>query len=200
MPIVNVNLVLDDATYAAVKMGTLELCGMVKDHEHKVRKHLPAVWDATKEGAAKAIDTVRAHKKGFIIVGGLAVLGGATAGAISYFTKKDKRLAKKQLGEALKIYLSTTQEGTLTIEIIDQLIAALDTIETFYKNKQIPLNLTPKQLNTLIASIFDFTSRMAQTTGLSHPSILPPKIWSKKTIFDLQPYLRAQKHILTHAS
>ena len=31
MPVVSVNLVLDDATYAGVKAGALELCGMVKD-------------------------------------------------------------------------------------------------------------------------------------------------------------------------
>ena len=59
MPVVNVNLVLDEATYKGVMDGALELYGMVKDQKHRVRKHLPTVFDSAKEGASKAIDIVR---------------------------------------------------------------------------------------------------------------------------------------------
>ena len=69
MPVVNVNLVLDEAIYKDVMAGTLELCGMVKDQKHRVRKHVPTVFDSAKEGAAKAIDIVRNHKKELLIVG-----------------------------------------------------------------------------------------------------------------------------------
>ena len=59
MPVMNVNLVLDDATYAGVKAGIYELGGLVKNADNKrVKKHLPTVVDATKEGAAKAIDMI----------------------------------------------------------------------------------------------------------------------------------------------
>ena len=42
MPVMNVNLVLDDATYAGVKAGLYELGGLVKNADNKrVKKHLP---------------------------------------------------------------------------------------------------------------------------------------------------------------
>jgi hypothetical protein len=94
MPVVNVNLVLDEATYKGVMDGALELYGMVKDQKHCVRKHLPTVFDSAKEGASKAIDIVRNHKKELLIVGGLVIVGGAVIGTVSYFTQKEKRQAK----------------------------------------------------------------------------------------------------------
>lgn len=56
MPVVNVNLLVDEKTYDAVQAGVLELCGMAKNIDNKrVAKHIPAVADAAKEGAAKAL-------------------------------------------------------------------------------------------------------------------------------------------------
>lgn len=75
MPFVNVTLDLDIDTYEKVKAGTYELLGMVKNHNHRVKKHLPTVVDSAKEGAAKAIDIVRNHKKELLIVGGIVIVG-----------------------------------------------------------------------------------------------------------------------------
>lgn len=54
MPVVNVNLLVDEKTYAGVKVGVLELCGMAKNIDDKrVAKHIPAVAVLPNEGAAK---------------------------------------------------------------------------------------------------------------------------------------------------
>ena len=116
MPVVNVNLMLDDATYRGVMDGALELCGMVKDQKHRVRKHLPTVFDSAKEGAAKAIDIVRNHKKELIIVGGLVIVGGAVVGTVSYFTQKEKRIAKSNLVSLFRYIL--TQQRTAHLQLI----------------------------------------------------------------------------------
>ena len=49
MPVVNVNLLVDEKTYAAVQAGVLELCGMAKNIDNKrVAKHIPADRKSTR--------------------------------------------------------------------------------------------------------------------------------------------------------
>ncbi|MBE6891353.1 MAG: hypothetical protein E7481_04925 [Ruminococcaceae bacterium] len=197
MPVVNVNLLLDDATYSGVKSGMLELCGMVKDVDSKkVRKHLPTVFDAAKDGASKAIDIIREHQKGFLIIGVLVIIGGALAGTITYFTQKDKLKAQKRLSDSLDHYLNSAQSGTITLEIIDTLLSDLSVVSEFYNDKDIPIKLSPKQLSSLLSSVYDYTLRLASANKVSVDNISSPKILSKNKIIDLKQYLIAQKEIL----
>ena len=149
MPVMNVNLVLDDATYAGIQNGVLELCGMVKDQNHRIRKHLPTVVDYAKEGAVKAVDIVRTYKRGMLIIGGVVIIGGAVAGTATYFAQKGRRKAKKQLDISLQVYIDATRTGTLTIEILDALINDLTTVSKQYKEDNIPVNLSANQFFSL---------------------------------------------------
>lgn len=197
MPVMNVNLVLDDATYAGVKAGIYELGGLVKNSDNKrVKKHLPTVVDATKEGASKAIDMIREHKKGLFIVGGVIIVGGAVAGAVTYISQKDKIKAKKKFGETLEIYLNAAQSGTLTSNLVDDLLASIEVISKFSKDGAVPINLTSKQLYSLFNSVYDFTKRMAKANNVNAKDIKAPRKFSKGKILDLQNYLVMQKQIL----
>ncbi len=200
MPVVNVNLLLDEDTYAAVNTGALELCGMVKDHSHKVRKHLPTVGDAAKEGASKALDIVMEHKKSLLIVGGIVVAGGAIAGAITYYTTKEKRKAKKKFGESLNVYLHATQEGLLTSKTLDDILNSLDMVCKVYKNDTFPLKLFAKQFSVLLNSLYDYTNRLARANNFDLVDIKAPKKISKHSVIDLRQYLVAQKQILNEAA
>ena len=201
MPVMNVNLVLDDATSAGVKAGIYELGGLVKNADNKrVKKHLPTVVDATKEGAAKAIDMIREHKKGLLIVGGVLIVGGAVAGAVTYISQKDKIKAKKKFGETLEVYLNAAKEGTLTSNLIDDLLASIEIVSKFSKDGAVPINLTSKQLYSLFNSIYDFTKRMADANNVTTKGIKAPSKLSKSKILDLQNYLVMQKQILDNAA
>ena len=200
MPVVNVNLVLDEATYRGVMDGALKLCGMVKDQKHRVRKHLPTVLDSAKEGAAKAIDIVRNHKKELIIVGGLVIVGGVVVGTVSYFTQKEKRFAQKQFGKSLQVYLDAAQNGALTVDILDSLISDLEAVSKLYKGEEIPLNISTKNLTALLNNIYDYTQQFAQANNVNTYDIRAPKRFKKNTILDLKQYLTAQKEILTKAA
>lgn len=199
MPVVNVNLVLDDDTYKGVLDGALELCGMVKDNHHRIRKHLPTVVDSAKNGAAKAIDLVRAHKKELLVVGGIVIIGGAVIGTVSHFTQKEKRTAKKHLGESFQAYIDAARDGKLTVEIVDALIKDLDAVSKLYKDDSIPLNLSTKQISDLLSSIYDYTKRMAEANSIKSSTIHAPKVFRKNTVNDLQNYLHIQKKILSAA-
>ena len=201
MPVMNVNLVLDDATYAGVKAGLYELGGLVKNSDNKrVKKHLPTVVDSTKEGATKAIDMIREHKKGLFIVGGVLIVGGAVAGTVTYISQKNKIKAKKKFGKALEIYLNAAKEGTLTSDLIDDLLTSIENVSKFSKNRDVPINITSKQLYSLFSSIYEFTKRMTDVNDVTTKSIKAPSKLSKCKILDLQNYFIIQKQILDNAA
>ncbi len=201
MPVVNVNLLVDEKTYAGVKAGVLELCGMAKNVDNKrVAKHLPAVADAAKEGAVKAIDFIREHKKGAIVIGGVLIVGGAVAGTVGYIATRDQRKREKQFAKNLQIYLDAAQEGKLTIEIIDALIDSLNALSKDNPSKTVDLKITASQFSDLIRSIFDYTIRLAEANNITPALISKPKILKKKTYLDLQYYLDMQKSIFEQAA
>ena len=197
MPVVNVNLALDDKTYAGVMTGALELCGMVKDQNHRIRKHLPTVVDSAKEGASKAIDIVRGHKTAVITVGGLLIVGGVVVGTVSYFSHREKRKAEKQFSKALQKYIDDAKAGNLTIEVLDSLISSIDSLSKYNKDGQIPLNISAKQLADLFNGIYDFTKRMAEANEFDAHNIKAPSRFSKNKVLDLQNYLSIQREILS---
>ena len=196
MPIVNVNLLVDEKTYAGVKAGVLELCGMAKNVDNKrVAKHIPAVADAAKEGAVKAIDFIREHKKGAIVIGGVLIVGGAITGTVGYIATRDQRKREKQFAKNLQIYLDAAQEGNLTIEILDALIDSLNALSKDNPSKTVDLKITAFQFSDLIRIIFDYTIRLAEANNIDPALISKPKMLKKKTYLDLQYYLDMQKSI-----
>ena len=196
MPVVNVNLLVDEKTYAGVKAGVLELCGMAKNVDNKrVAKHIPAVADAAKEGAVKAIDFIREHKKGAIVIGGVLIVGGAITGTVGYIATRDQRKREKQFAKNLQIYLDAAQEGNLTIEILDALIDSLNALSKDNPSKTVDLKITASQFSDLIRSILDYTIRLAEANNIDPALISKPKMLKKKTYLDLQYYLDMQKSI-----
>ena len=201
MPVVNVNLLVDEKTYLGIKSGVLELCGMAKNVDNKrIAKHIPVVADAAKDGAAKAIDFIRLHKKGTLIVGGIIIAGGAVAGTISYFIARDKRKQNKKFAENLQIYLDDAREGILTIDIINTLINSIDQIQKDDKSKEVILPITATQFKYLIQSIFDYTIRLAEANNVDTDTIIKPKNMRNKSYLDLQYYLNIQKNIFEQAA
>ena len=124
-------------------------------------------------------------------------MGGAVAGAVTYISQKDKIKAKKKFGETLEVYLNAAKEGTLTSNLIDDLLASIEIVS---KDGAVPINLTSKQLYSLFNSIYDFTKRMADANNVTTKGIKAPSKLSKSKILDLQNYLVMQKQILDNAA
>lgn len=201
MPVVPIYLDIDEKTYAGVKAGLYELYGLAKNADNKrVAKHIPAVADAAKDGASKAIDFIRVHQKGTIIIGGVLIVGGAVASTVGYVAHRKQRQLDKQFGTALQEYLDSARNGTLNIEILDTLICSIEAVEKGNSKKSISLNISAAQFSDLINCIFDYTKRLAEANNISTQSINRPKYFKKKTADDLKYYLNMQKHIFEQAA
>ena len=201
MPVVPIYLNIDDRTYAGVKAGALELCGLAKNVDNKrIAKHIPAVADAEKDGAAKAIDFIREHKRGTLVIGGILIVGGATAGTVGYISHRKQRKLDKQFGEALQNYLEAARNGDLTLDILNALISAIEAVEQANPNKSINLNVSTSQFSELIHCIFDYTLRLAEANNFNAQIINRPKYFKKKTADDLKYYLNMQRQIFEQAA
>lgn len=201
MPVVPIYLDIDEKTYAGVKAGVYELYGLAKNVDNKrIAKHIPAVADAAKEGASKAIDFIRVHQKGTIIVGGVLIVGGAVAGTVGYVAHRKQQQLDMQFGTALQEYLDSARNGTLNIEILDALICSIEAVEKGNPKKSISLNISAAQFGNLINCIFDYTKRLAEANNIRTQSINRPKYFKKETIDDLKYYLNMQKHIFEQAA
>lgn len=166
----------------------------------RVVKHIPAVADAAKEGASKAIDFMRDHQKGTIIVGGVLIVGRAVAGAGGYVAHLKQRKLDMQFETALQEYLDSARNGTLNIEILDTLIASIEAVEKCNPKKPIRLKISAVQFIDLINCIFDYTKNLAEANNISTQSINRPKYFKKETADDFKYYLYMQKHIFEQAA
>lgn len=201
MPIVPVNLVVDDETYLAVQNGILELCGMVKDvNTKKIAKHLPVITDAAKEGTIKAIDYVKLHKKGFLIAGGIAAVGAGAAGAVSLVVVRKRSNLEKQFAKCLQEYLDAAKDGKLTVDIINALNQSIYELSKGKVSKPKNFKISAYQFSDLINCIFDYTIRLAEANNINIKYINKPKMSNKNTYEDLQYYLNLQKSIFEQAA
>lgn len=200
MPTVPVYLDLDPKTYAGVKAGLYELCGLAKNVDNKrIVKHIPTLKDAAKEGASNAIDFIRNHKGSTIIISGVLIIGGAVAGTIGYAHQRKQRKLNMKFAETLQNYLDATHDGNLNIEILNELISVVEEIES-QNSQNINLNISATQFSELIHSIYDYTKRLAQAYNIELQPINQPKRFKKKTADDLRYYLNIQKQILEQAA
>ena len=192
MVVVPVNVCVPDDIYEDILNGTLELYGLVKDGEHKIRKHLPTVKNAAETGAKKAFEIIKAHKGASIVVGSVIAVGtgvAITASCISY-NKKKKDIVF--FNECLESYYSSIKDGVLNNEIIDNLIHSLDVLE----EKKISVKMSPTKLSAIIFSVFDYTNKLAEANNQKVKISKPKK---KDNIIDIREYLEIQKDIILSA-
>lgn len=192
MVVVPVNVCVPDDIYEDILNGTLELYGLVKDGEHKIRKHLPTVKNAAETGAKKAFEIVKAHKGASIVVGSVIAVGTGVAITVSCISYNKKKKDVVFFNECLESYYSSIKNGVLNNEIIDNLIHSLDVLE----EKKISVKMSPTKLSAIIFSVFDYTNKLAEANNQKVKISKPKK---KDNIIDIREYLEIQKDIILSA-
>lgn len=193
MVVVPMNVCVPEDIYADVLNGTLELYGLVKDSEHKVRKHLPVVKNAAETGLKKATEIMKEHKGTSIAVISVLAVGAGAAITVSCISNNKKKKHIVFFNECLEAYYTSIKDGSLDNEIIDNLIHSLDVLET----KKVSIKMSPAKLSAILFSIFDYTNKLAEA---NNQKIKTPKPKKNDNLIDMREYLELQKNIISQAS
>lgn len=206
MPIVQVPLDVPDDIYKGVLNGSLELLGMVKDGQHKVRKHIPRAKLPKTEKSDQVKKTgvwqvIKEHKVVAIGVGVAVTIAGVGAYALQSHRESKRKAAEERIAgfkKALRDYLKASKKGKLNAKVVDNLLGALDDLEKQKLGKDVELTIPASQLTELIYSIFTYTESLAKANEFE-VRIAKPKSGTQGGITSLKTYLEIQKHILEAA-
>ena len=206
MPIVQVPLDVPDEIYTQVLNGSLNLMGMVKDNQNKVRKHIPTAklsqaQNPVKINKSSILQNIKKPKNIAIGIGFAAAMGVGTYAYHSWKKNKKNPAEEKVMifQKALKEYLKASKKGKLNTEVVDNLLASLNAIEEKQFGKDIELSISASQFTALIYSIFTYTESLAKDNSFD-VKIMKPKHGTKGNIISLKSYLEIQKQILENAA
>ena len=193
MVVIPINVCVPDDIHRDILSGKLRLQGLVKDNDNKVRRHLPTISQAVKNGAKKAVAVIKCHKTASIVVGTLLAIGAGAAITAACLSKRKKEAVITLFNENLEKYLSSLVDGTLSSCVIDDLIKSLDNLQ----DMGISINLSPAQLGAIVLCVYDYTLKLAQ---VNNRDIEPVGLKENaENIIDIRKYLLIQKDIFLSA-
>lgn len=194
MAIVQVALDVPDDIYREVLNGTIEIMGLAKDQNHRIRKHIPTIIQAGKDGTKTAIEVIKEHKGAAILVGGLVALGVGATTTIAVLKKERNKKNNQIIITALNNYIEKAKSGNISADVINNLISVLNENNSSGNN----INIDEKQLFDLVNCIYHYTLSLANANHYSVNLSSPKK--HENSIINLTEYLNAQKSIIDNAS
>ncbi|MBQ7203988.1 MAG: hypothetical protein IJS03_08265 [Eubacterium sp.] len=194
MAIVQVALDVPDDIYREFLNGTIEIMGLAKDHNHRIRKHIPSIIQAGKDGTKTAIEVIKEHKGTAILVGGLLAIGIGATTTIAVLKQEKNKKQNKIIITALNNYIEKAKSGNISADVINELICVLNENNT----DNININIDEKQLFDLVNCIYHYTLSLAKANNYNVKLSLPKK--HENSIINLTEYLNAQKSIIDNAS
>lgn len=199
MPIVQVPLDIPDDIYKDLLNNSLELLGLVKDNQNRIRRHIPkAKLKSDEIKKAGFLQVIKQHKVAVVCVAAATTIAGV--GVYAYYNWKERKIdvAEEKVSsfrKALKEYLKASKKGKLNTRVVENLLAVLDELEKKRWGKDIELTIPASQLNELIFSIFAYTESLAQANSFEI-QIAKSRFGLRGNIESLKSYLEIQKQIL----
>lgn len=146
---------------------------------------------------AKALQFVKQHKKGTIIV----VAGAAAVGAGVWVYNKVKNHEPKVVTEFrtnLKIYIDAIRKGDMDVIKINNLMSSLDALKADKNYSKISVQLTSEELEVLVGRIYEYTLKLASDNEIEITADDLGK--EKDAIRNLQSYLKLQRRIFAEVA
>lgn len=166
----------------------------------QIVKHLDPVDVAESKGAeslaAKAWQVVRSHKKAAIAIG--IVLAAAGTGAVIYHkVKSQEPKVLKDFRLTLGKYINAIREGSMTLELINEMTGALEALKEDKHYDSFVIQLKAEELEVLVGNIHDYTVKLASDNGVEYDGA------EEKTgnvVTDFENYLGIQKKVFEQAA
>ena len=127
--------------------------------------------DEFRKGISNAIDSVPVHLKMSFIISGVLIIGGTIVGTVGYAVCHSQRKLYKQFQLALQEYLTAAHDGSLSIDVLNNLLSSIEAIEKSRPKETTNVNISSDQFNDLPNYIFDFTKRLAEVNNINISSI-----------------------------
>lgn len=168
----------------------------------QIVKHLEPVnlnEDKTRGMGAQVLQFAKNNKT--LIKVGLEIAIAIGTGIYNKAKKNQEHDVVVKFREALKVYLNAVREGTLTMEIITDLMARLGELKMHPDFEKIRIVLSTDELDVFVNRMFEYTKKLAADNAIKLTSLekeTPSQ--SENTIINLQRYLEAQKRIFELAS
>lgn len=172
----------------------------VGPNKGQIVKHLEPIDLKDPEEAqrlrARALQFAKQHEKGTLI----AVAGATVVGIGVWAYNKVKNHEPKVVTEfriALRIYIEAIRNGSVDIDKINKLMAALEKLKQHKDYEKISIQLTTEELEVLVGRIYEYTIKLAEDNDvkLLDEELNTAQMKNSGTIIDLQNYLKVQKRI-----
>jgi hypothetical protein len=171
-------------------------------HKGQIVKHLePVNLNENKTRGMGAHIFQFAINNKTLIKSGLEIAGVICIGIYNKVKKNQEPDVVVKFRVALKVYLNAVRDGSLTMEIITDLMARLDKLKMHSDFEKIKIVLSADELDVFVNRMFEYTKKLAEDNAIKLTSLekeTPSQ--SENTISNLHRYLEAQKRIFELAS
>ncbi|MEG0578079.1 MAG: hypothetical protein RR500_09520 [Bacilli bacterium] len=118
-----------------------------------------------------------------------------------YFDSKKKQQPELKFRKALKVYLEAVCKGTLTMELISDVMERLDEIKRIPNYENINISLSMEEIDMLMNEMFEYTKKLASVNAIELTSLEKKNpSQSENLITNLERFLKTQKRIIKLAS
>ena len=153
MSVIQKDVIVPDYLVSKIKSGEIKIMGLAKNSDNgQIVQHLDAYDSNGSNSTAKA---------GLFIGIGLAALAGIGYGI--YTAVNDAKI--KRFKESLNLYIKAVNNKSLTKEIIDNLLAALDNLKGKLR-KNIQIEFSSNELTALIECLCNHTQTLADANNI----------------------------------
>ena len=156
MPVIQPKIIVPESIYKDFVLGNVEIKGLAKNIDNgRVVKHLDTLETDDDSNAGQVALAIGA------IVAVTAIVAGVTVRLIS----KAKQKKVEKFKTCLNTYITAANEQTLTAEIIDNLIAAMDSLKHSTR-KKVVVEFSTEELTALVECLCNHTQTIAQANNI----------------------------------